>query len=201
MTWYVVDGMDGSGKTTVADMLVAELRSRGRRVLLMNHPNVDTLVGRLEQGFLHGDSKLDVILSTMLYIADVLHSLSVMRGRKGREYDDVVFVRYSMAVAYLSDSACMKAHRAVELLLPTPDVAVLVDIDPRIAINRIFSRGDELEVFETLDKLTSIRNRMLGISEGWVVLNNGGDMESLRAQMNAEVKVGTDEAPRSHASI
>ena len=180
--------MDGSGKTTIAEILVDGLRSRGRRVLLMNHPNVGTLVGRLEQRFLRGDSKLDVILSTMLYIVDVLHSLSVMRGRKGRGYDDVVFVRYSMAVAYLSDSACGKAHRVVELLLPIPDVAVLVDIDPKIALGRIFNRGEELEVFETLEKLTSIRNRMLGISEGWTVVNNSGDMESLRAQM-AEIMV------------
>lgn len=48
MVWYVVDGMDGSGKTTAADMLASELRSQGRRVLMISHPNTDTLVGRLE---------------------------------------------------------------------------------------------------------------------------------------------------------
>ena len=187
MTWYVVDGTDGSGKTTVASMLVSELESRGRRALLLNHPNTDTFVGRLEQRFLRGDSRLDVILSTAFYIADVLHSLSVMRGRRGRGCDDVVFVRYSMAVAYLPESACRKADKAVKMLLPTPDVAVLVDIDPDIAIGRIFNRGEDLEVFETAERLSAIRDRMLGISDGWVVLRNNGDMEALRAQLNVEV--------------
>ena len=179
MAWYVVDGMDGSGKTTAADMLASELRSRGRRVLMISHPNTDTLVGRLEQGFLHGDSKLDVILSTLFYIGDVMHSLAVMRGRRRYDYDDVVFARYSMAVAYLPDGACRKADRAVRLLLPTPDVAVLVDVEPETAIGRIFDRGDELEMFETVERLTAIRGRMIGISEGWVVLDNNGGPEGL----------------------
>ena len=95
--------------------------------------------------------------------------------------------RYSMAVAYLPESACRKADKAVKMLLPTPDVAVLVDIDPDIAIGRIFSRGEDLEVFETVERLSAIRDRMLSISDGWVVLRNNGDMEALRAQLNVEV--------------
>ena len=109
MAWYVVDGMDGSGKSTVADILRGELESRGRSVMVIAHPNRETAVGRLELAFLRGDSKLDVVMSTVLYVADVLHSICVMRGRRGRACDDVVFVRYSMAVAYLP-TGCAPAH-------------------------------------------------------------------------------------------
>ena len=94
---------------------------------------------------------------------------------------------HSMAVAYLPDGACRKADRAVRLLLPTPDVAVLVDVEPETAIGRIFDRGDELEMFETVERLTAIRGRMIGISEGWVVLDNNGGPEGLADGIRSKV--------------
>ena len=192
MTWYVVDGMDGSGKSTVAGEIADRLRSRGRRVMLIGHPNRDTALGRLELKFLQGDSKLDVILSTLLYIADVLHSLSMMKGRRGRAYDDFVFVRYSMAAAYLSDGSYRKAYAAIERLLPVPDVAVLVDVDPDTAIRRIMGRGESLEVFETVERLGTVRRRMLDLSEDWIVLDNSGDPDDLRARIDGILPLRRD---------
>lgn len=194
MAWYVVDGMDGSGKSTVADILRDELESRGRSVMVIAHPNRETAVGRLELAFLRGDSKLDVVMSTVLYVADVLHSICVMRGRRGRACDDVVFVRYSMAVAYLPDRLCARAYGIITRVLPVPDVKVLVDVDPGAALQRIFDRGEELEVFETEERLAAVRRRMLGISDDWVVLDNRGDLRELSEQVVVRVFGGTDEA-------
>lgn len=187
MTWHVVDGMDGSGKSTAAAILIEELESKGRTVLSIEHPNCSTAVGRLEQAFLRKDGKLCVILSTAMYVADVLRSLTVMRGRKGRKVDDIVFVRYSMAVAYLSDSACRRANKAVRALLPHPDVAVLVDVTAATAIRRIRMRGEALEYFETEERLDAIRSRMLDLADGWVVVDNNAGIEGLREQIRSKV--------------
>ena len=194
MTWYVVDGMDGAGKSTAGEILVQELESRGRKVLFMEHPNRSFLAGRLESAFLLKEGKLFVILSTLAYVADVLHSLMVMRGRKGREADDVVFVRYSMAVAYLSDGACSKADRLVKALLPKPDVAVLVDVDPDTAMERIMERGEGIEIFETSERLGKIRSRMLDISDGWIVLDNSVLKDTFRQEMVSRVFGDADAA-------
>lgn len=190
MTWYVVDGMDGSGKSTTADMIAEGLRSRGRKVRVMTHPNRDTRVGRLELRFLRMDGKPAVIMSTVFYIMDILHSLVVKRRREFRECDDVVFVRYSMAVAYLPDRLCGTAYRVVEWVLPTPDVAVLVDVSPERAMERILERGEDLETFETVAKLEKVRGRMLRLSGGWTVLDNDGDSEHLRRQVSDRVLGG-----------
>ena len=179
MAWYVVDGMDGSGKSTVAGILKGELEVRGRSVLVIAHPNCDTVVGRMELRFLRGDGRLDVIMSTILYVADVLHSLRVMRGRKGRGYDDVIFVRYIMAVAYLPDGMCDRAYGAISRILPMPETKVLVDVDPQVAMGRIFDRGEDLEVFETVERLSAVRERMLRLSDGWEVIDNGSNPEDL----------------------
>ena len=172
MAWYVVDGMDGSGKSTVAEMLRSGLESRGRRVLVLTHPSRDTRMGRLELRFLQREGKAAMLCSTSLFILDILRSIRVMRGRRGRGYDDFVFVRYSMAAAYLPDRLCSVAYRIIVAVLPTSDTAILVDVDPGIALARIEGRGEEHEVFETPERLETVRRRMLGLSEGWIVIEN-----------------------------
>ena len=184
MVWYVVDGMDGCGKSTVARTIGSELESEGRRVLILEHPNKDTFVGRLERAFLEGDSKLNVILSTALYIIDVLHSLTFIRCGRGRSYDDIIFVRYSMAAAYLPDGMVRFAYDLICRVLPTPDVRILVDIDPDVAMSRILERGENLEIFETDEKLRAVRERMLGLSDGWMVVDNSRGTESMREQVH-----------------
>ena len=184
MTWYVVDGMDGCGKSTIAGILKEELESKGRKVLLVEHPNRDTVIGRMERRFLEGDSKLHEIMSTLFYIMDVVHSLISIRGRRCVAYDDIVFVRYSMAVAYLPDRLVGLAYDLICRVLPTPDVRILVDIDPDVAMSRILDRGENLEVFETDEKLRVVRERMLGLSDGWVLVDNSRGTESMKEQVH-----------------
>lgn len=187
LTWYVMDGMDGSGKSTAARMLKAELESQGRKVLIMAHPNRGTRLGRAELTFLRKEGKAAMIASTTLYVADVLRSIRHMRGRAARGYDDVIFVRYIMAVAYLPDRLSGLAYRVIAGVLPMPDVAVLVDVDPETAMSRIDSRGEDLEMFETIEKLSAVRRRMLDLSDGWVVLLNDDTEVGLKEQLMSNV--------------
>lgn len=175
MTWYVVDGMDGSGKSTAADVLVDKLESEGRKVLRIEHPNRTTRLGRLEARLLLVDGKAALVASTALYVADVVRS--VWRMKRARGFDDVVFVRYIMAVAYLPDDLAGMAYRIFANVLPTPDVRILVDVDPETAMRRIESRGEELERFESPEKLEKVRGRMLRLSDGWIVVDNSGSPE------------------------
>lgn len=115
-----------------------------------------------------------------LYIMDILRSLGRMRGRACHGCDDVVFVRYIMATAYLPDSLCGKVYRMVSRILPMPDVAILVDVDPSTAMARITGRGEEREMFETAENLEKVRRRMMSLSDGWIVVENSDDMEGLR---------------------
>ena len=178
MAWYVIDGMDGSGKSTVSQMLAEELRSRGRRVLVLEHPNRSIAIGRLEGRLLLVDNRPALIMSSCLYILDIVRSVGVMK-RSRRRYDDVIFVRYIMAVSYLPDRFAALAYRIFDNVLPTPDVRILVDIDERTALSRIESRGEELERFESLENLRETRTRMLEMSEGWIVIDNSRGQEEI----------------------
>ena len=108
MTWYVVDGMDGSGKSTCADFLEEKLKSEKREVRVFTHPDTGCIFGKLEHEFLLKEGKLCRILSTVFFILDAVDSLFRMR-LSSRKYQDFIFVRYLMSVAYLPDDKYRKA--------------------------------------------------------------------------------------------
>lgn len=177
MTWYAVEGMDGSGKSTVAEIIERELTAKGRKVLLITHPNTGNRWGRLASKYLHGkDSKATKLMATVFYILDVLKSLRYKRKHR-KEYDDVIFVRYSMAAAYLPMPLINAGYKVIEFVLPVPEVKVFVDIRPEVAYQRILSRGEDLEIFETLESLTKTREKMTMISYNWNIVDNSSTPE------------------------
>ena len=173
MTWYVVDGMDGSGKSTIAEMIRCRLEAEDRKVLVITHPNRNTPFGRAAEKYLLLESKGAVLISTILYVLDVLNSLRFKRLH-GSDYDDIVFVRYSLAAAYMPEWLFVKAFRLIEMVLPEPDIRIIVDTDPKIALDRIVSRGEQLEVFETPRRLERTRRRMLMLADSWTKVDNSG---------------------------
>jgi dTMP kinase len=183
MTWYVVDGMDGSGKSTAAEYMTGELTRRGRRVLLINHPNKGTRSGRLSDRFLHMRGRPATAFAAFFFLLDVLGSLRRMR-REGPEYDDIVMVRYLLSVAYLPDLLYSRFYKLAEKLLPVPDASIYVDVPGGLAMDRIEERGDELEIFETAEKLERTRGKMRSLTGGWMVLDNSGSEEETRSQLD-----------------
>lgn len=184
--WYVVDGMDGSGKSSVAEYLAEELEAKGRKVLVLTHPNRDTLIGKKESDFLLQEGSYAKIMATLLYILDVTHSIKIKKKNdKVTEYDDIIFVRYIMAVTYVPGPLAKIAYNFFTLIFPEPDMKILVDVDGTTAMSRITSRGEALESFETVEQLTAIRCRMKNyIYDGWTVIDNNGSPEESKIQVH-----------------
>lgn len=184
--WYVVDGMDGCGKTSAADYIEAKLVAEGHKVLVITHPNKDIKVGRKEAAWLLKQGKFAKIVATQYYIRDVLHSVRIMKkNKKTQEYDDIIFVRYIMAVSYVPKSLCKLAYRFFKVLLPEPDVKFFIDVDAESALSRITSRGEELESFENIEDLTSTREKMLMfIPDHWFLIDNSGSFEDSKTQID-----------------
>jgi dTMP kinase len=47
-------------------------------------------------------------------------------------------------------------------------------------MKRIESRGEELETFENMEDLTRTREKMLSLSEGWLVVDNTLPLEEVK---------------------
>lgn len=193
MTWYVVDGMDGCGKTTAGDILREELEARGRRVMFVSHPNPDCIWGRIEEKCLHVDGAPGTLCTMVFYITDVVTSLFRAKRRR-KQYDDLVFVRYIMAVSYLPEGVVKKGYDIISHVLPMPDVKLLIDVDAETAMARIEARSEDREAFERVDKLTAIRKKMhLLVDDGWNVIDNTKSVEFTRSQILEVLNRGVKE--------
>ncbi|MBN1110099.1 MAG: thymidylate kinase [Methanomassiliicoccales archaeon] len=182
MRLIVVDGIDGSGKSTVATWIAEHYRARGEEVLVRTHPS-DTWFGRMSRRSLIGEGRFMQALATFFFVLDVLYSVRMLRRWEG--HDKVIFVRYVMATAYLPAGLHRQGYHFFCKLLPMPERLLLVDTTPECALTRIEEREHEREMFENIESLRKVRRKVLELStEGWKVLDNSGPSVGSRSQLD-----------------
>ncbi|MBU0624706.1 MAG: thymidylate kinase [Candidatus Thermoplasmatota archaeon] len=174
MKLIVVDGLDGCGKNAHADSIKRLLEGQGEKVTVVSHPS-RRLFGRLSKRFLEDSGAGARLFATLFFTLDVLMSV---RWYHKQKTGNVIFVRYLLGTAYLPESLAPIGYRFFRNLLPFPDIALFIDIEPEVARRRIASRGHAPEMFETPEKLTATRRvaRSL-VAEEWVTIDNSKDGE------------------------
>lgn len=192
----VVDGLDGCGKDTHAQRMALLMREQGVQVSIVSHPSGGRF-GRLSKQALHGSGTVSRALATVFYTADVL--CSVARYNRASE-GTFIFVRYLLGTAYLPRRLAPAGYRLFRNLLPFPDLAIFIDIEPAVALERIEARDHKREMFETREKLESVRRVAKSlIAEEWMVIDNSEDGEGPFDRL-AEVLVARGYVPRPPAA-
>jgi len=108
----------------------------------------------------------------VFYILDVLVSVKQLKRQEGT----VIFVRYLMGAAYLPRSLAPSGYKVFRNILPFPEVALFIDIEPKIALRRIEARDHVREMFETEEKLIEVRSVAKSLLSGeWDVIDNSRD--------------------------
>lgn len=168
----MVDGLDGCGKDTHAAKIRSLLESEGRRVTIISHPSRRRF-GRLSKRFLQGSGSVARLFATLFFTADVLVSVRALRSKRD---ETTILVRYLLGTAYLPERIAPIGYRLFRKVLPFPDLAIFIDIDPQVALRRISSRGHTPEMFETPEKLASVRRIAKAmVADEWVTIDNSED--------------------------
>jgi dTMP kinase len=167
MRFIVIDGLDGAGKDTQAFMLKDYLQGKGERVILRIHPSQDNGFGRISKKALMRGGKLQRILATLFYGLDVVRSVLLYCHGK----DTVIFVRYTMACAYLPRPLIKPVYTIVNALLPKSDEMLFLDVTPEEALRRVRNRGEAQEMFETLPHMEKARARAMLIAGNWKIVD------------------------------
>lgn len=167
-----VDGLDGCGKDTHATRIREAIESSGKEVTIRRHPS-DKLFGRMSKLAVQGSGPLAISVATAFYTMDVLSSVRVFNRSKDGIF---VFVRYLLGTAYIPCGLADIAYEFFSKLLPFPNLALFIDIEPSIAIRRIELRDQKREMFETNEKLSRIRGVARRLTEkSWEVVDNSAD--------------------------
>lgn len=160
----VLEGLDGSGKTTQLAKLAASLRSSGIPIFETCEPS-DGPVGRLVREILAGRVETDQKTIALLFAADRTDHL-LRRDGGGLKEKIAAGVTVLCDRYYFSSYAYHGVHLPMEWVIATnrlaadllrPDLTVFLDLAPEACLARL--RGDrrELELYENLESMRKVR--------------------------------------------
>jgi len=153
-----IEGIDGSGKTTQAHFVQEHLQARKLPVIRTKEPTTghwgqilrdSALTGRLSL-----DEEVDAFINDRKEHVEKVINPSLDAGH-------IVLVdRYYFSSMAYQGSRGMEPEeimRRNELFAPEPDLLVVLDIDPKIGLKRIKTRGDRANHFEKTGTLRKAR--------------------------------------------
>ena len=181
--FIVLEGIDGSGKTTLARGLKSQLESvKGWEVVLTAEPTAGPV------GSLLREERIDSPRAeAMLFIADRACHTDAIR-KLTEEGKTVICDRYyASTLAYQSASGSGPVLdydllvRMNESVTMEPDITMLLDIDPEVSGGRVDSRGEQKSKFERLEFQKRVRDNYLRIAKerGFSVLDASKSPEDL----------------------
>ena len=190
--FFVLEGPDGSGQDTQALKLQAWLEERGYKVLLTREPT-DSHVGQEIREILRGEKPSPGAAEIQeLMIEDrKLHQQEIKQNCADGVM--VVCVRYFYStLAYgEADGLDMQILLEKNRSFLKPDLAIYLDINPSIALERIKSRGTRLELFEKEEFLSKVRKNFLYMESkfyNFEVVDGSGSIEEVHQQVIRTIK-------------
>jgi len=186
--FIVIDGLDGSGKSTQAELLCEHLESLGKSYVMRAHPSEDNYLGRKGRAYLLKEGSYARIMASTFYMLDVIRSV-VKHRWSGKDY--VVFVRYLMGTAYLPSPLHRVAYFFFKLTMPDGDHMFFIDVTPEVAHKRIQENRTEIEMFESLEKLQKVRGKVLELAQRkeWTIIDGDQALEEIQTELRCQVGV------------
>jgi dTMP kinase len=188
--FVVLEGGDGSGKSTHAKLLAAWLRERGVTVVETFEPGAGPTGAVLRDVLLHGPEPLAPTAEALLMAADRAQHVATEIEPALARGDWVVCDRYvPSSLVYQGvvrelgvDVVERLSHVATAGLVP--DVVLLLDVSDAVADDRRADQSDRLER-EGAAFHASVRAayRELAPTRGWLVVDADDDVEQVAARV------------------
>jgi len=164
--FIVIEGIDGTGKSTQAKRLAEHFRAKGKSVTLSREPT-DGPWGTLlrnsaETGRLSPEEEVETFLKDRKQHVEELINPALENG------DIVILDRYYFSMMAYQGARGFdpeQIRKDNESFAPTPDVLLILDLEVDAALQRIGSRGDTANEFEQHDNLSRCRNIFLSLKD------------------------------------
>lgn len=198
--FIVIEGLDGSGKSTQIKRLAESLRSMGRSVAETAEPT-PTAIGGLVRDALAGYPTRTPEEIAALFMADrVAHNTDPVRGINKMLADgkDVICDRYYYSsLAYQGSVTDPEWVARINLDCPAirkPDLCIFLDLDYAACCHRMERDRSFREIYETEEMLNAVRKRYfdafdrLKSRDNIVIVDAGRTVEEVAADILAAVQ-------------
>jgi dTMP kinase len=182
--FVVFEGIDGSGKSTQAELLYGYCKKAEIPSMLFREPTGGPW-GKKIRAMLRGEFNADVKSQLELFLQDREYDVqhNIMPGLERGNL--VILDRYYYSTAAYQGGNQFTTGEIIEMNtsrgFPLPDRVYLIDIDPGAALDRVGTRnpGRE-EIFEKKQFLEKVRDNYLGlVDERFSVLNGNRQQEEI----------------------
>lgn len=182
--FIVIEGIDGTGKSTQARRLGEWFIAQGREVVISREPTDQPWGRKLREsaatGRLSPEDELQYFLKDRRQHVEELIAPSLAAGKV------VILDRYyfsSMAYQGARGFDPAEIRRLNEEFAPVPDLLLILDLDVDSAYSRIGARGDSANEFEKRESLERCREIFLSLKdEPFVrVIDSHGDINEVSA--------------------
>lgn len=161
--FIVLEGIDGSGKTTQIELLKKRLLDLDHKVHTTTEPT-EREVGKLIRKVLKKEVSVSEQTLAALFVADRLDHIQNQEDGMSKLLEDGVTVisdRYYWS-SYAYHGLSMPITKVVEMNAIChyhlkPDLTMYLDLTAEESMNRIEKRNEKKEKFETLELLAGIR--------------------------------------------
>ena len=189
--FIVIEGIDGTGKSTQAKRLGEWFESQGREVVLSYEPTHGQwgkqLRDSMTEGRLSPEEELELFIKDRREHVETLIQPSLDAGKV------VILDRYYFSTMAYQGARGFDPQSIRELnesFAPRPDLLLVLDLDVDTAHQRIGTRGDTTNEFEQRDTLTKCREIFLSLKdEDFVkVIDATADMDTVTERIRQAVE-------------
>ena len=186
----VLEGIDGTGKSTQAKMLAQALRDAGHRVILSREPTDGAFGRRLRESATTG--RLSPEEELQLFHQDRREHVETLIEPALQGGEIVILDRYyfsTMAYQGVRGFDPQEIRRVNEEFAPQPDLMLLLDLSLDVALERIGVRDGQANEFEQRESLQLCRGIFHSVGDDFVrVIEADRSVEEIHAEILAVVQ-------------
>ncbi len=183
--FVVLEGIDGSGKTSVGKYIEREFDG----VHITVEPT-DSDVGKLVKRSVHEDSS--PYYDLFLFLADRVEHTEGIKDTIERGYTVICDRYWGSTAAYQAASQEIELDYLIDIqqrFILRPDVTLLFEVDVDTALKRISGR-ERKSKYENNDYLKRVRDNYLELADrfGWTVIDAEKDLDEVKSRVYSILK-------------